>query len=184
MGFEENLEEFALTASNIARDLVAPRSLSETLNRIAQLAVETLDGCDHAGVLLVGLGRVRTAASTSRLVMDSDRIQGELGEGPCFDAARQERSFRVPDMRSERRWPRYAPKAEELGVGAMMGFQLFAEPNSLGALDLYANQPYTFNTRSEQMAWLLASHAAVAIAASREEDLLEVSGIVGRVGGL
>ncbi|GAA4858526.1 MULTISPECIES: GAF domain-containing protein [Saccharopolyspora] len=177
MRFEEDIEKFADTVTDLARDLIAPRSLSETLNRITQLAVDTLAGCDHAGVLLVRPGRrVEAVASTSQLVEGSDKAQGDLGEGPCFDAAREGRSYRVVDMRTETRWPRYAPAARELGIGAMMGFQLFAEPDSLAALDLYSEEPYTLTPKSQQLAWLFASHAAVAIAGSRGGDELRIEG--------
>lgn len=174
---DDSSDEFATMVAHIARDLLGQRNVYETLNRITRLAVENIEGCDYAGVLLVRPGgRVETIATTSQLVRDSDHLQGELGEGPCFDAARQEQSYRVVDMRDEKRWPHYAPKARELGIGSMMGFQLFAEPDGLGALDLYSEQPYTFTPQTELRAWIFASHAGVALAGARHAEQVRTGG--------
>lgn len=66
---------------------------------------------------------METAAATGEVVRDSDRIQGELGEGPCFNVAEyKEQVYRVADMGgSGERWPRYAPKAHELDIGEALG---------------------------------------------------------------
>lgn len=70
------------------------------------------------------------------------------------------------------RWPRYASKARELGIGSMLSFLLFTEEDDLGALDLYSTQPGALTERSEQVGWLLASHAAVAFSSARHEAQL------------
>jgi len=75
-------------------------------------------------------------------------------------------------MADERRWPRYAPIARELGVGSMMGFRLYDDDGSLGALDLYSSTPGTFDYNSELAGWIFASHAAVAFSAARTSDQL------------
>ncbi len=176
--YQENSDDFAVTVAHIARELLAQRTIRAALNRITQLAVEIIEGCDHAGILVVRPGgRVETATATSQLVIDSDNAQGDFGEGPCFDAARMEQTYRVVDMRTEKRWPRYAPKALELGIGSMMGFQLFADEESMGALDLYSERPYGLTVESERKAWIFASHAGVALAGVRhgkrdEQDIL------------
>jgi hypothetical protein len=73
----------------------------------------------------------------------------------------------------EPQWPRYVPKAAELGIGSAMGFLLYAkERDNLGALDLYSSHPNTFTEQHEQVGWLLASHAAVAIAGAEHQSHL------------
>lgn len=166
---EEHSGDFAITVAHIAREILAQRTVQEALNRITQLTVEIIEECDHAGILMVRPGgKVETATATSQLVIDSDRAQGELGEGPCFDAARLEETYRVVDMRTEKRWPRYAPKALELGIGSMMGFQLFMDDENMGALDMYSERPYGLTVESERKGWIFASHAAVALVGVRE----------------
>ncbi|MFR9676789.1 GAF and ANTAR domain-containing protein [Streptomyces sp. TR06-5] len=171
-------EKFAVSLADMARVLLAQDSVEHTLDEIVRYAVELVDGCEHAGILVVEKpDRVRTLAATGPLVHSSDRMQQETAEGPCFDAARQpHEAYRVLDMTtSVERWPRYAPYARELGVGSMMGFLLFTEDDDLGALNLYATRPRAFTEHSERVGWLLASHAAVAFSSARSHAQLEAA---------
>jgi transcriptional regulator with GAF, ATPase, and Fis domain len=166
--------ELAMALADMARDLLAQETVQETLDRIVNHSVNLVDGCEAAGIMVVRDKEVRTLSVSDDLVTTSDRLQGELGEGPCYDAARREQQvYRVSDM-SERavRWPLYSPKARELGIGSMMGFLLFTDDDNLGALDLYSSQPGAFTEASERVGWLLASHAAVAFANARNDAQL------------
>lgn len=167
---QSELEELAVGLAQMARDLIAQDSVQATLDRILAHAVDLVEGCEHAGVLLLhGRSQVETAAASSDLVRRSDEIQGELGEGPCFDAAFQKQQvYRIADVETTvEQWPQYAPRARELGIGSMMGFLLFTDEGDLGALDLYSHEPNTFTQHSELVGWLLASHAAVAFSGAR-----------------
>lgn len=173
----DELDRFATDLAHMARDLLAQESVQETLNRIVTYAVELIDGCEAAGVMAVKDGQVQTLAISSDLVRASDRIQGEVAEGPCFDATRRlQEVYRVADMtETVTRWPRYAPRARELGIGSMMGFLLYTEEANLGALDIYSSKPKVFTERSEHVGWLLASHAAVAFSSARTHAQLETA---------
>ncbi|PSK85012.1 ANTAR domain-containing protein [Murinocardiopsis flavida] len=158
----------------LARDLEAAKEPTEVLERIVQSAVTTIDGCEEAGVLLVNrrANTFESPAVTGALVTASDEAQLAFDEGPCLDAARHERSFLIDDMAAETRWPRYAPRAVELGVGSMMGFELFAQDHTLGALDLYAHRPGAFDEHAREIGWVFASHAAIALAAAQRAHSL------------
>jgi hypothetical protein len=67
------------------------------------------------------------------------------------------------------RWSRYGPHALRLGIRTMLGFKLLTEEEILGALNLYSSRPEALTERSEQMGWLLASHAAVAFSSGRSD---------------
>ncbi|MFF8942051.1 GAF and ANTAR domain-containing protein [Streptomyces sp. NPDC014864] len=167
---------FAEQMAELSRRLLAQESPQATLDEIVSAAVELIDGCDASGVLAVRKGRAVTLAAHGDMVEESDRLQGELGEGPCFDAARAAngaRSFRIADLREAPGWPRYAPAARGLGIGSMMGFLLYTRDEDFGALDLYSRRPGVFTPESETAGWLLASHAAVALAGARTVDQLE-----------
>ncbi len=170
--------ELATRLADMARDLLAQTSVDKTLDRIVAHAVELVDGCQDAGVLVVEGGkRVRTLAANSDLVHTSDALQEEVGEGPCFDAARTAHEvYRIEDVtREEERWARYVPRARELGVGSIMGFCLYTEDDNLGALNMYSPDPGAFTERSEHIGWLLASHAAVAFSSARSHAQLETA---------
>src|SRR5688500_1337993 len=126
MEWQKFAEEMAL----LARTLLKQDSVQQTLDEIAASAVKLVDGCDAAGILAVRKGRAVTLSSCGDMVEESDRLQGELGEGPCFDLARrradEERVFRITDMtRPQPDWPRYAEAARGLGIGSMTGVLLY-----------------------------------------------------------
>jgi transcriptional regulator with GAF, ATPase, and Fis domain len=169
--------DYAEQMALLARDLLAQGSVQATLDEIAAAAVRLVDGCDAAGILAVRGGRAVTLAARGPMVRECDRVQGELGEGPCFDLARraaEERVFRIPDMtRPQPAWERFAARARGLGVGSMTGILLYTDREDFGALDLYARRPRAFGEEIEIAGWLLASHAAVALAGARTIDQLE-----------
>lgn len=173
---EHDLESLAVGLARMSRDLIAQQSVQDTLDRIVAHAVELVDGCHEAGVLLLhGRSRVETAAASGDLVRQADQAQGELAEGPCFDAAFQkQQTYRIADMHTTLSpWPRFAPRARQLGIGSMMGFLLYTDQGDLGALDLYSTEPNTFTEHSELVGWLLASHAAVAFSSARSSAQLQ-----------
>ncbi|MDX3494930.1 GAF and ANTAR domain-containing protein [Streptomyces turgidiscabies] len=163
--------------ASMARDLLAQDSVEATLQRITTSATELMEDCDAAGILMLRGRKVESLAPTEQLVIDSDRLQERLGEGPCFDAARTslgERVFRMADVTADQpRWPAYGPQAKALGVGSMMGFLLFTEDEDLGALNLYSRTPGAFTEAGELAGWLLASHAAVAFSSARAHAQME-----------
>lgn len=173
MEWREYAEQMAL----LARDLLAQESVQSTLDGIAASAVKLVEGCDAAGILAVRKGRAVTLAACGDRVRDCDRLQVELGEGPCYDLARgkgSERTYRIPDLtRPEPTWRRFAAQARELGVGSMTGVLLYTDEEDFGALNLYAHRPGAFSKDIETAGWLLASHAAVAVASARTIDQLE-----------
>jgi transcriptional regulator with GAF, ATPase, and Fis domain len=170
MPVDDPWEKVALRLADTARALLAQRSVQQTLDKIVSEAVEVVDGCEAAGILTVEDGRVRSLSATDDTVRASDRKQEETGEGPCFDATRRlHEAYRIADLETTvERWPRYAPEARKLGLGSVMGFLLYTgEDDNLGALNLYSSRPQAFTRRSEQIGWLFASHAAVALSSAR-----------------
>ncbi|HEY0449692.1 GAF and ANTAR domain-containing protein [Actinophytocola sp.] len=175
MARDSGAESLATALARMARDLLSQETVQQTLDRIVAHAVSLVRGCEFAGILTVEGGRLRTLASSDEAARESDRIQVELGEGPCLDSTLEEHHvFRIADVTTaEDRWPRYAPKARELGIGSAMGFLLYTRDRNLGALTLYGRAPNAFTEHSEHVGWLLASHAAVAFASARSDAQLQ-----------
>jgi GAF domain-containing protein len=171
MAGERRPEELATALAQMARDLLGQDSLQATLDRIVTYSQDLVAGCDRAGIMVISKGEVHTLAFSDDEARVSDRIQGELREGPCFDAAStSQEAFTVPDLEAAAdRWPRYAQRARELGIRSMLGFKLFTDEENLGALNLYSSRPGALTERSEQIGWLLASHAAVAFSSARSD---------------
>ncbi|MPZ85204.1 MAG: hypothetical protein GEV28_34385 [Actinophytocola sp.] len=121
MARDRGAESLATSLAQMARDLLGQDTVQDTLDRIVTHAVSLVEVCEFAGLLAVEGGRPRTLAATADAACESDRIQVELGEGPCLDSTRQhvQMVYRIDDIDTvEDRWPRYAPKARELGIGS------------------------------------------------------------------
>ena len=88
-------------------------------------------------------------------------LQYDLDEGPCLDAMRHHTSVVVDDMRTETRWPRFAPPAAKAGCISQMGIEIFRESGRVGGLNLYSTQPSAFDNYTRQAATLLAIHTSV-----------------------
>jgi transcriptional regulator with GAF, ATPase, and Fis domain len=176
-GWRVEWREYSEQMALLARGLLAQDSVQTTLDEIAAAAVKLVDGCDAAGILALRKGRVVTLAACGDMVEKSDRLQGELREGPCFDLARRkdgERVYRIADMaQPQPMWRRFAAQARTLGMGSMTGVLLYTDNDDFGALNLYARRPNTFGQDIETAGWLLASHAAVALADARTIDQLQ-----------
>lgn len=67
----------------LSQFFVGDRSLSDTLNRVAHLANETIPSSDMVGITMLVEGRPRTAVFTDALLPEIDSSQYETGIGPC-----------------------------------------------------------------------------------------------------
>ena len=63
-------------------------------------------------------------------------------------------------MRTETRWPRFAPPAAEAGCISQMAIEIFRESGWVGGLNLYSTRPSAFDG-PRQAATLLAIHTSV-----------------------
>jgi transcriptional regulator with GAF, ATPase, and Fis domain len=164
--------DLARMFAGMARKLGGQESVEQTVEDTARLATVGIPGCEQAGVFLVQGRRVYTAATTSSLVKACDDLQQELGEGPCLDVAWRDRVRRIDDMSAESRWPRFAQRASELGVGSMLSCRLATRRGRIGALNLYATRPSAFTAESAQLAMIFATHASLTLQAVRTESQL------------
>lgn len=164
------------TVDAAARDLRSTQGLDHTLELVVKGAVASVPGAEEAGITLVDRrGNVSSESPTSPVVADLDGMQAELHEGPCIDSAFDAEQVTVVDLDTvehRERWPRFAPAATRRGVSSMMAVELFREPGTTGALNMYAADPGAFDRDSREVGALFASHAAIALfGAQRAENL-------------
>jgi transcriptional regulator with GAF, ATPase, and Fis domain len=151
-------------------------SVHETLQRIVDLAVDIIPGCEHAGVSLVHHGKIATPAASDAVALRVDAIQYEVGEGPCLDAIAESQSSSTDDLCQEARWPKFSARAQaETGVTSMLAFRLFARGHSLGALILLSKNRAAFGEEAHEIGALFATLAAAALAAAQTEEGLNVA---------
>ncbi len=155
--------------ARLAQAMFADPAPDHTVDSVVRLAVATVEGCDYAGVTeRVGQRDVVTRAATDPIVESADRLQYELDEGPCLDAIRREVAYVVNDLRSEPRWPRWAPQAADLGLGGILSVRLASPRGTFGALNLYSRNQDAFDRHDVEVAHIFGSHAAMALSTSEE----------------
>jgi hypothetical protein len=112
-----------------------------------------------------------TLAASSPEARHADELQYALGEGPCVDAADNADWYRSGSVRDDQRWPRWGPRAAELGVGSLLSVRLVGAHQPVGALNMYAAGDGLFDDNEQiDLALLAGIHAAVAIVSADERD--------------
>ncbi|MGH8891428.1 MAG: GAF and ANTAR domain-containing protein [Acidothermaceae bacterium] len=182
-------DQLAVRLSDLARDLQQQDDPDETMASIVSAAITAIPGVDEASIsVVIARRRAESHAASGELPKRIDELQSKLGEGPCLDAAYEEQTVRVPDMRTEQRWPEFSRRAYEAGAGSMLSFQLYVEEDNLGALNLYAHEPNAFDDESEHIGLLFAAHAAVAYAGAQKQEQLRIGmssrDIIGQAKGI
>ena len=152
-------------SSNLASFVVSDHELDETLLRVATLATRDVPGCDLAGITLLRDGQPVTAVFTDPSAPEIDTAQYETGKGPCLDAFRHGREFRIDDTRTETRWPEFSAKASTAGVLSTLSLPLVVGSGGLGALNLYSHTTAAFVDDDGQ--GVFAAQAAVVLANSQ-----------------
>ncbi len=158
--------EFVEQLLGLSRSLVEDESIDPVLQKVADLAVAQLDGCDLAGVTLVRDGATITAVFTDPEAPEIDAAQYESGRGPCLDAYRDGSILRIDDATSETRWPEFTEMAVRHGVRSTLSLPLRTDNGTIGALNLYSFTPRAFED-NEQMATVFVAHAAAALSNSQ-----------------
>jgi transcriptional regulator with GAF, ATPase, and Fis domain len=166
--------------AEIARSLATEPTVSRTLRRIVDLAVEFIDGCEGAGLLIVSHREIVAGAWSDERVREIETMEYEVGEGPCLDAIFQNPTFESSDLRDELvRWPTFAARALDLGIESMLAFRLFRAEETLGALDLYSTRRGAFDEAARAFGTVYSAHAALALAGAQvhEHDLAAADGL-------
>jgi GAF domain-containing protein len=160
-------ERLLETAQRLAERL-SPGDLDATLSKITTAAVEVLPQVELSSITVHHSdGTLVTVAPTHDLLLDIDGTQYELQEGPCYEAATEQRSVVSSDLGSDPRFPRYGEAAVKQGVRSQIGVRLFDGPKSRGALNLYSREVGAFDD-VESLSALFAHQAGQAIAYAQE----------------
>ncbi len=152
--------------SALAVALFAPGTVQGTLQRIVDLAVGAVEGCDAAGIFVVEQGRVVTTAFSDPLVLALDAMQSDAGQGPCLDAVSQANTFYAEDLAEDARWPVFGPAAVAAGMRSLVAFPLSASRPS--ALNLYSHLPRAYGALDRGTGLIFATLGGIALDTAEE----------------
>jgi diguanylate cyclase (GGDEF)-like protein len=148
--------ELSDVLADFARTLATDFPIQRILDHLVQRIVEILP-ISAAGVTLITADRApHYIAASDDAALRFERLQTDVGEGPCLTAYETEEAVAVPDLGMEDRFPRFAPLAVEAGLAAVFTFPLRHDGGALGALDLYRNSPGGLEPHAMAVAQTLA----------------------------
>ncbi len=140
------------------------------LEHLVRRIVEVLP-ITAAGVTLISTGEApRYVAASDESALRFERLQTDLGEGPCLTAYDSGKAVTVPDLARDRSYPRFGPAARDAGLAAVFTFPMRHVHGRLGALDLYRNKTGPLDHRAMGVAQTLADVAAAYLLNARARD--------------
>jgi GAF domain-containing protein len=160
--------------AEMARSLQDEPDLADTLDTLIDYARDCLS-CDNAGIHLVRNREIETAAATDEIIRQADKLQTELGEGPCLQAIWDDETFVVNDTAADSRWPTFGPRAAELGLHSILSVRLRSGEHTIGAINFYCSNVREFDRDDVAMAQIFAQHASIALANAKREEGLRVA---------
>jgi GAF domain-containing protein len=133
------------------------------LRLVVTLALATVGGADGVSVSLRRHGRLATVAATDQTILAMDAGQYATGEGPCVDASVEGRRYLAGSLDTEARWPAFTPRAQALGIHAILSSPLFTHDRPIGALNIYCHRPNAFGAEDQRLATLFANQASIIV---------------------
>ncbi|MEA2717237.1 MAG: hypothetical protein QOI99_1554 [Actinomycetota bacterium] len=162
-----NSESLTQGLEAMARFFVGDATLFETLQNVSDLACGAVPTADMVGLTMLVEGRAKTAVFTDAAAPEIDTAQYETGSGPCLDAFRHRRVYRIDDMEKDRQWPSFSEAAAAHGVRCSMSLPLLARHEGVGALNFYSRGDIAFSDDDVEVGLQFASHAAIVLANSQ-----------------
>lgn len=156
-------DDVTVVLTELAGLLLDDTGVEQTLQRVIDVAVQVVRGCDAAGVTITATGPPRTAAHTDERTLAIDADQYETGEGPCLEAATTQTTQQVDLDEASDRWPAFTRAARADGVHSFLAAPLAVRGEALGALNLYSRHHDGFGSIDEGFVQLLAGQASAAI---------------------
>lgn len=163
--------ELTAALKELAGILVSEEDVDSTINRITRLAVACIDGADFCGVSLVAKGKeIETVGATDEIVAEVDRVQYDVGQGPCLSSIKDQATFKIDNIGSDRQWPTFSAAAVDKGINSMLAFVLQVSDQSLAALNLFARRTNAFSKEDMRIGAIFASQAAHTLANAQTHE--------------
>lgn len=161
-------EDLASVLAQVSHELSSERDETVTATRICDLAVEVVEGCDHATLTLrARRGRLVPAAATSETARVLEEHQLEHGAGPTVDAFAGAEAVCSDDIAHEVRWNSWRPLAVEHGVRSVLALPLVSAERTQAVMTLHGSRPAAWSGSAYDVALLYATHAAAALDAAK-----------------
>ncbi len=128
-------------------------NLAPVLQQVVDAVTEVFSS-GGAGIMLLDEDSVlRYAAASDASAQVLERVQVELGHGPCVDALIHDHVVVTDDLTADARWPELGEVIEATSVRAVLGLPVHVGGTAVGSLDVYHAQAHHW-TEAEREALL------------------------------
>ncbi len=165
-----NEDKLSSVLSEFARTLITDFPIQGILDHLVERIVEVLP-VTSTGVTLISPGMApRYIAASDESALRFERLQTDIGQGPCLVAYASGEAVSIPDLGADDRFPRFAPAALAAGLAAVFTFPLRHGDGRLGALDLYRDTPGELDPHDMDAAQTMADVAAAYLLNAQARD--------------
>lgn len=180
--------EFQEMSTYLASDAHPVRSHQ----RIVDLICKVMPAATWAGITSwPEHGPARTLAHSAGFPLEVDEIQYDLGQGPCLSAAAHETTVLAADLTQEKRWSTFVLQTvSRTPVRGVLALHLAGGPGR-HALNLYSDDPGSFDDDAVAVGALFATHAGMLMAHAESahqvhglEVALDTNRLIGAASGL
>jgi GAF domain-containing protein len=160
------IESFTRLAGSLAGGRQDVVGLLDSLTDDCVALIRVRASC---GILIAGAdGSLTAAAWSDRKARTIEVVQAAAGEGPCVDAFMTRRPAGTEDLeRDGERWPRLSEVAGAIGVRAIWAFPMELRDHTIGALNVFLEEPGRLGRNDTSLVRALAAVATVAIVQER-----------------
>lgn len=156
---------------DFTRTLSDGQSVEDVFRTMGDYCTELL-GVDGVGVLLLHDGALVVATTNSELGDAAERLEVELGEGPCTEAIRSGEHVLVPDLASAvDSYPNFAPRALDAGICGIHGLPMGARSDRLlGSLNVVCAEPRQLTDHEVRLADMLTDVSVSFLISTRAHE--------------
>ncbi|MDQ0870916.1 GAF domain-containing protein [Arthrobacter sp. V1I9] len=161
----------AALTEQMAGGFLTEEKASKAVQSLAYVLKDSVPNATGAGASLINArGRRESAGATDPVVLQADKLQYELGQGPCLSAWAEQRAVIIQDTREETRWPEWTAAVANLPLRSVLSAPLTTEGRHIGAFKVYSPAPHVFDDHSIFLIERLAVPAAVMLGNARDRE--------------
>ncbi len=147
--------------------IVGTESVAEFLGGLSAMAATALyrstGTAVECGVTLQYGRKSTTIAGSTERAVQLDRIEHQVGEGPCIEALKVRAPVLLADVHTDPRWPEYQKWLIKEGCGSVLGVPLELGEEAAAALNFFAPETGVFTQDTINQAASFADIAGRAV---------------------
>lgn len=156
------------TFVQLADTLTTDYDIYEFLTLLSERALTLLGGHASGVMLTDGGDTLRVAAASTTRMHALELLEVQRRQGPCYDAYTRCQQIVVEDLWTcAERWPEVVSRARELGLRAVVASPMRLRTDTLGALNLFREEPGPFAEDDVAVVRAFADIAAIGILQER-----------------